>query len=275
MGEEWTIHDTGDEKCYRFKPFAGNTLRFQVKAAHDCHLAFTTADGETEPMYEVFIGGWDNGSSAVRFNQSGELVKVDTPDILSEEEFREFWVVTDHDEIRVGRGGECEPFMTCTLPEHVQTTHFGYSSGWGATGCFQFFQELTHATEDKLEYVFEQLYGDTFTFTVATDHDAHVALTMGAEETPLMYEVFIGAWNNQHCGIRKSKETTVVKVDTPDECCGAEKTYWINIRGGDVRVGRLGETEPFMEWADPEAFKITHVGYCTGWGASGTWKLNV
>ncbi|KAA0200296.1 hypothetical protein HAZT_HAZT007290 [Hyalella azteca] len=52
-------------------------------------------------------------------------------------------------------------------------------------------------------------------------------------------------------------ETTVVKVETPDECCG-EKTYWVNLRGGHVRVGRAGESEPFMEWQDPEPFKQKH-----------------
>lgn len=268
------VHETGDEKQYRYLPLAGKTLRFMVKAAHDCHIAFTSTDGESDPMFEVFIGGWEGSASAIRFKQSDDIAKEDTPDILSADEDREFWIAFDHDEVRVGKGGEYEPFLRGTLPEPVPVTHFGYSTGWGATGSFQFFQERVVATEDKLEYNFEPLYGDTFTFKVASDHDAHLSFTMGAEETELMYEVFIGAWENQNSAIRKSKETTVVKVDTPDECCGSDKIYWVNLRGGHVRVGRLGE-DAFMEWEDPEPFKVTHVGYCTGWGACGTWTLNV
>ena len=66
------------------------------------------------------------------------MVKVETPDILSEEEFREFWVVFDNDEVKVGKGEEWEPFMTATLPEHIPVTHFGYSTGWGASGWWRF-----------------------------------------------------------------------------------------------------------------------------------------
>ena len=65
--------------------------------------------------------------------------------------------------------------------------------------------ERTLATEDKLEYNFEPLYGDTFTFKVAADHDAHLSFTMGPEETELMYEVFIGGWENQNSAIRRCK----------------------------------------------------------------------
>nr|QAV53822.1 farnesoic acid O-methyltransferase [Gammarus pulex] len=275
MAEEMATHDTGDEKHYRYKPFAGQTLRFLVKAAHDCHISFTTEEGESDPMYEVFLGGWEGQYSAVRFKKTDDLVKESTPDILSADEFREFWIATDHNEVRVGKGGEYAPFLSCSLPEPLNPTFFGFSTGWGATGAFQFFHERDIATEDKLEYRYEPLYGDTFTFTVTCDHDAHLGFTMGPEHTPLMYEVFIGGWSNQNSAIRKNKETTVIKVPTPDECCGAAKTYWVNLRGGHVRVGRQGETDPFMEWQDPEPFKVTHVGVCTGWGACGQWKLDV
>lgn len=67
-----------------------------------------------------------------------DLTKVDTPDILSEEEYREFWVAFDHDVIRVGKGGEWEPFMSATIPEPFDITHYGYSTGWGAVGWWQF-----------------------------------------------------------------------------------------------------------------------------------------
>lgn len=66
------------------------------------------------------------------------LVKVDTADFLNADEFREFWITIDHDEVRVGKGGEYEPFMNATLPAPVPVTHYGFSSGWGATGSFQF-----------------------------------------------------------------------------------------------------------------------------------------
>lgn len=74
------------------------------------------------------------------FFSGDDLAKEDTADILSEEEFREFWIATDHNEVRVGKGGEYEPFLSAALPEPVVATHFAYSTGWGATGSFQFFR---------------------------------------------------------------------------------------------------------------------------------------
>lgn len=65
-------------------------------------------------------------------------MKVDTPDILSEEEYREFWITFDNDEIRMGKAGEWEPLMMAPIPEPFKITHYGYSTGWGAIGWWQF-----------------------------------------------------------------------------------------------------------------------------------------
>jgi len=271
--EDLEIHDTGDEKQYRFRPFCGNTLRFEVKAAHDCHIAFTTGEEETDPMVQVFIGAWDGEASAIRWGSGDDLIKEDTEGILSDDEFREFWITKDNGEVRVGKGGDHAPFLSAHLPGALEATHFGFSTGYGATGAFRFCHERTLKTEDKLEYAFEPLYGRSATFAVGCGNDAHVCFTTGPAEEAPMYEVFIGGWENQSSAIRKNKEVTVVKVDTPDECCEGAKTYWVDISGGHVKVGRHGEA-PFLEWEDPEPFTPTHWGYCTGWGAEGTWKLD-
>lgn len=74
-------------------------------------------------------------------------MKVDTPDFLNEGEYREFWVALDNDEVKVGKGGEFEPFMQCAVPEPFTITHFGYSTGWGATGWWQFFGRYCYDRE--------------------------------------------------------------------------------------------------------------------------------
>ena len=51
---------------------------------------------------------------------------------------------------------------------------------------------------------------------------------------------------------------TVVKVDTPDECCEGAKVYWVDVTGGHVKVGRHGE-DAFIDWEDPEPFKVSLV----------------
>lgn len=60
-------------------------------------MALTGEPNETHPMIEVFIGGWGNTKSVIRYNQSKpDVVEADTPQILNGNEFRGFWVrVTD------------------------------------------------------------------------------------------------------------------------------------------------------------------------------------
>ncbi|KAK3875978.1 hypothetical protein Pcinc_019190 [Petrolisthes cinctipes] len=70
MGDDsWPSYGTDEDKQYRFRQLFGKTLRFQVKAAHDAHVSFTSSGEETEPMLEVFIGAWEGAASAVRFNK--------------------------------------------------------------------------------------------------------------------------------------------------------------------------------------------------------------
>lgn len=267
------MYETGEEKSYQFRELKGKTVRFLVKAAHDCHIAFTSAAEETDPMLEVFIGAWENGASAIRYNKGDDIAKGDTPDILSADEDREFWIAVDHDEVRVGRGGDWEPFLTAAVPDPFPISHFGYSTGWGATGTFQFPCEKSFETPDELNFNFMPVYGDTVTFTAKCPHDAHLALTSGPELTEPHYKVFIGGWENQNSAIRLHTGDNAIKVDTPDILCGDEdKDFYISFRGGHIKAGQVG-SDPFMEWTDPEPWKVTHVGYCTGWGATGTWKF--
>lgn len=71
-----------------------------------------------------------------------DLAKVDTPDILNADEIREFWVTFEDDFVKVGRGGEHVPFMEAALPEHIEVAYFGYSTGWGAIGWWQFHRKF-------------------------------------------------------------------------------------------------------------------------------------
>jgi len=278
MGDEaWAGYGTDEHKNYRFRSMCGKTLRFQVKAAHDVHLIFSsTDDAEASPCVEIFLGAWEGTASAVRFNKTDDLCKVDTPDLLSEDEYREFWVALDHDQIRVGKGGEWEPFMSCPCPEPFPVTHFGYSTGYGATGWFQFHQDRQLASDDSLTYTFEPVYGNTYTFKVSCANDAHIALATAPEEGEPMIEIFIGGWENQASAIRFNKGDDLVKVDTPDVLCSVNKRkFWVSFREGAIKIGNCGSEDAFMEWQCEDAFKVTHVGYCTGWGANGKWQTEI
>lgn len=124
---------------YQFHPVAGGIVRFKVRAAHDAHLALTTGPQESDPMIEVFIGGWSNAKSVIRKNRTKpDVVEVDTPGILAAGEFRGFWIRWTHDGIiTVGREDEVAAFMSWEDPDRVPFQFVGVCTGWGATGSWQ------------------------------------------------------------------------------------------------------------------------------------------
>lgn len=93
----FTELNTPDALEYNFYPFRNGIVQFRVRAGHDAHLALTGEPNETHPIIEVFIGGWKNTKSVIRYNKAQpEVAECGTPDILSGNEFRGFWIrVTD------------------------------------------------------------------------------------------------------------------------------------------------------------------------------------
>ncbi|XP_008486939.2 C3 and PZP-like alpha-2-macroglobulin domain-containing protein 8 isoform X1 [Diaphorina citri] len=126
---------TEDKLEYQFFPLPGPTLKFQVKANNDAHIAFTQALGEGEPMYEVFIGGWNNSKSAIRKNkQKPDVATVETPGILTEAGHKGFWITVRGGTIFVGYDGESSSFLSYQDPEPFPVHYYGVCTGWGATG---------------------------------------------------------------------------------------------------------------------------------------------
>lgn len=100
--EIYSTEDTGETRQYNFRRIQTTTIRFQVKAKHDVAVCLCS-DNEEKPedMYEVFIGGWGGGESAIRRKKEEDVIKVDTPDILSDDEFRTFWIKIQRGTIKV------------------------------------------------------------------------------------------------------------------------------------------------------------------------------
>lgn len=104
---------------------------FRVKAANDAHIALSAVQGESDPMLEVFIGGWGNKKSVVRRNRTKpEVAEADTPDVLSAGEFRGFWVRWDNGNITVGRENEAFPFLKYENSGPFPINYVGFCTGW-------------------------------------------------------------------------------------------------------------------------------------------------
>ncbi|XP_077300117.1 uncharacterized protein LOC143920947 isoform X3 [Arctopsyche grandis] len=126
---------TEDNLQYTFYPVTSGFINFKVRAANDAHVALTTGPGESDPMVEIFIGGWSNKKSVIRYNrQKPDQVEVETPDILNADEFRGFWVRWNGGSVSAGREGEGDAFISWDNPNAFPIEHVGVSTGWGATG---------------------------------------------------------------------------------------------------------------------------------------------
>lgn len=60
---------TMDNLQYSYHPVPVGGLHIEVRAPSNAHIALTSANHETEPMYEILLGGWENTASVIRYNR--------------------------------------------------------------------------------------------------------------------------------------------------------------------------------------------------------------
>ncbi|KAL4716580.1 hypothetical protein ACJJTC_010244 [Scirpophaga incertulas] len=267
---------TEDNLQYHFYPVSSGSIQFKVRAANDAHLALTLGPQETDPMYEVFIGGWGNTKSVIRRNRTKpDKVEADTPGILNGGEFRGFWVRWDGGVVSAGREGEVIPFISWTDPEPFHVAFVGVCTGWGASGTWKIEDGAEFDTPDKLEYKFGPVAAGSLQFEYRGPHNAHLCFTSAPAEVNPMYEVILGGWENtqsviRHCRTKPDKVTLPTPgLMNPNEF----RKFLIEWRCGRllVRDGVTGAV--LMEWVDPAPFPITHFGVRTGYGARGHWRI--
>ncbi|CAG9132283.1 unnamed protein product [Plutella xylostella] len=258
---------TEDNLQYQFFPLSNGSVTFQVKAANDAHIALTQGPQESDPMYEIFIGGWSNAKSVIRKNRTKpDVVEIETPGILSGSEFRGFWVRWDSGIISAGREGEAIPFISWTDPEPFPVAFVGVCTGWGATGTWKIEDGAPFETEDKLEYKFGPVVAGSLEIDFRGPSNCHVCLSNVPAENDTMYEFIIGGWENTKSAIRYCRQKPdKAEVPTRDILNADEfRKLLIEWKCGRflVRDGSSGAV--IMEWTDATPFPVTHFGVRTG-----------
>ncbi|XP_047489621.1 uncharacterized protein LOC125039572 [Penaeus chinensis] len=167
--------DCGGTRRYTFRRIQTTTIRFQVKAAHDVAICLSPDDEEEpEDMYEIFIGCWGGGESGIRRHKGEDVCRIETPDIVSDEEFRTFWIKIQRGVIKVGRSGQKHPFMSYTDPDTLlHVTWYGYSTGWGASG------EWVFPDDDE---------GSSSSSSAMSSSDSEAEDINSLEDRPIMYK---------------------------------------------------------------------------------------
>ncbi|CAH1392910.1 unnamed protein product [Nezara viridula] len=127
--------ETEDSLLYKFFPVQTQALKFSVQAAHDAHIALAPGPAEANPIYEVFIGGWENTKIAIRRNrEKTEVAELPFPKILNRHEERTFWITFYNKVIALGMNDEKTPLLEWPDPDLFNITHFGIRTTWGAKG---------------------------------------------------------------------------------------------------------------------------------------------
>lgn len=127
--------NTPDQLEYAFYPVSNGQFNFKVRAANDAHIALTTGPNQSDPMIEIFIGGWGNAKSVIRKNRTKpEKAEANTPNVLNAGEFRGFWIRWNNGVYTVGSEGDNSPFLSYQDDQTIPISFAGVCTGWGATG---------------------------------------------------------------------------------------------------------------------------------------------
>ena len=111
-------------------------------------------------------------------------------------------------------------------------------------------------------------------------NDAHIGfMCIGCSDE--FYEIVIGGWGNTKSVIRRktlhtSDGTAMVTKSTFGILKRHEdQPFWAEAINGLVRLGKghiIGQNV-VMQWRDVEYIIPNSIGFMTGWGASGEWKI--
>jgi len=60
---------TPDSLVYTWQIVEQGCLEIEVASPHNAHIALTSGPEETDPMYEILLGGWENSASVIRYRR--------------------------------------------------------------------------------------------------------------------------------------------------------------------------------------------------------------
>ncbi|XP_066273071.1 interleukin-1 receptor accessory protein-like 1-B [Branchiostoma lanceolatum] len=113
-----------------------------VKLQQNARVLLSQEKGPKGVTYEIIIGSDNNTRSAIRRHVYGMLtdqreVSSSTPQILSGNEWKTFWVSFKDGIIEVGTPGE-DPFLKWVQGEHLNVKYLGFMNGSRAKGKLRF-----------------------------------------------------------------------------------------------------------------------------------------
>ncbi|XP_008051737.1 C3 and PZP-like alpha-2-macroglobulin domain-containing protein 8, partial [Carlito syrichta] len=130
----------------------------------------------------------------------------------------------------------------------------------------------------EFQYVQRPLRLTRFDVAVRAHNDARVALSSGPQDTAGMVEIVLGGHQNTRSWISTSKMgRPVAGVHTARILSWDEfRAFWISWQGGLIQVGRGPEPSNesvIMAWTLQQPLEVQFIGFSTGWGSMGEFRL--
>ncbi|XP_039290851.1 LOW QUALITY PROTEIN: C3 and PZP-like alpha-2-macroglobulin domain-containing protein 8 [Nilaparvata lugens] len=115
---------------------------FEIRAGGSVHIALSDIQGVSDVSYVIVIGGSDNRLSWVTRGKHGygrRLQSWSTPEILSEEESRTFWLSWESGTLKMGRGHipYFNVFLQFKYAPKMRINFLGFATEWGRKADFR------------------------------------------------------------------------------------------------------------------------------------------
>ncbi|XP_041912709.1 C3 and PZP-like alpha-2-macroglobulin domain-containing protein 8 isoform X1 [Alosa sapidissima] len=136
------------------------------------------------------------------------------------------------------------------------------------------------STPNKYEYQYVKRPARVTHFEVAvkTHNDAHIALSTSPHDSAEMLEIVLGGRQNTRSWVSLGKMgEPVASAPTPGILSWDEfRSFWVSWKGGVVQVGHGNQPSNesiIVQWAGPLPGQVRHIGFSTGWGSVGEFKI--
>ncbi|XP_064595766.1 C3 and PZP-like alpha-2-macroglobulin domain-containing protein 8 [Liolophura sinensis] len=146
---------------YLPKPRGMTAFSFTVRAVSSAHLRLTSVPGDTNHVVEILIGGNGNSLSSIsRGKSDSDQVTAHTPNVLTMEEYRAFWVSWEGGRVRVGLGSHInyQQLMSLDLHEEHTVEYIGFATSSGVPATFKIWTDS------------EGTYGEVFHLGIPANH---------------------------------------------------------------------------------------------------------
>ncbi|XP_014244207.1 C3 and PZP-like alpha-2-macroglobulin domain-containing protein 8 [Cimex lectularius] len=135
---EQMVISTPEKFSYQFIPAPRNRegVIFEVRAGMGVHVAISEIQDVSQRMYQTVIGDLDNTVSWIGRGKHGysvRLVTASTPQILSHDESRTFWLSWDRGALSfgVGSGIHERAKLKWKLEKKMKVNYIGFATSWG------------------------------------------------------------------------------------------------------------------------------------------------